>query len=447
MLDSLNKIPKGVNLIIFIWALVGLFLLLRDRGVRKEKLFYISLGMIGFMIFWRALIETISSRYVLGLILPFTGLAAYLLFDVMTKRRHLLVRLALCTAIIISGYIFLRMNLDSSFRNYSSTVISEIFADMEKEDVRGNYKFSAGWRDFSRVFFTSRLNGRITPVKDILVHDYVVDYRNVYPDTFFNMESRMLDDDPVAMDRLRPHMLASLIEDTRKHKKQYIFFLSNGNQCVTISENRIPPYRPNLLENGDFEVLDSQEESYAKFKSNIENYALSQDVDESIRTPRGAYFCTASDLSLPPDVNTQESGAIAGKYSVRIQSRTTSPRSKYSIDFIPRGTDITSLMFDRRFSNGEYDYSMLVKGKKGTQVRILYEAWKNGIRETVPLGIFTIPDKRLFQITTRFSVDGLEQGDYFQVGVSVQNGEAYLDNFSLTQSESAVPAASDANPD
>ena len=102
-------------------------------------------------------------------------------------------------------------------------------------------------------------------------------------------------------------------------------------------------------------------------------------------------------------------------------------------------------MFDRRFSNGSYEYSALVQGEKGTRVRLLHEVCKDGNREVRSIALLRIPDKRLFLITAHFTVGDLEQDDYFQVGASVQNGEAYWDNFSLTQTVLAVSGAAESS--
>ena len=419
MLESLEKIPKGVNLILFIWAAVGLFFMLRDPKARKEKIFYACLAMIVFMVLWRTLIKLISSRYAICLILPTVVSAAYLIY-VQGKRRHVLVRVAFSVAILISGYLFLKMNTNSVFRNYSSEILSEIFRGIESGS-REKHIYVASWKDFSRVYYATRLGDSISSIRDKDIHDYVLNYRSVYPDTYLNVESRSIQDDPVVVDMLRGRQIASLIDDTDKDKKQFVFHVSSGNQCVPVSETRIAPYRPNLLDNGDLEQLDTPEESFGKLKTHIEQYAVSRNADEPIRTPRNAFFHTAQELAFPPDVNTQESGAIDGKNSVRIN--------------IPDGS--AGLMFDQRFSNGEYDYSMLVKGKTGTQVCIYYETEKNDCRETQPVATFTVPDKRLFRITSKISVGDLDGEDCFRLGVSVRNGEAYFDDFSLMPSPSA----------
>ena len=421
MLEALEKIPKGVNLILFIWGAVGLFFLLRDPKARKEKVFYAILAMSIFMASWRVMQKLISSRYAICLILP-TAVSAASLIYIQGKRRHVLVRVAFSVAILISGFLFLKMNTNSVFRNYSSNILSEIFKDIES-GTGEKHMYVASWKDFSRVYYATRLGDSISSIRDKDIHDYVVNYRSAYPDTYFDVESRSIADDPVVMDILRDKQIASLIDDTDKHKKQYIFLLSSENECVPVSENRIEPYRPNFLENGDLEQLDSPEESFHKLKSHVGKYAVFHGAGEPVRTPCNAFFHTAPDIAFPPEVNTQESGAINGKNSVRIS--------------IPDGS--ADLMFEQRFSNGEYDYSMLVKGETGTQVCVFYETEKNGCRKAMPVATFTVPDKRLFRITSKISLEDLDQEDCFRVGVSVRNGGAFFDDFALTPSASGKP--------
>ena len=145
--------------------------------------------------------------------------------------------------------------------------------------------------------------------------------------------------------------------------------------------------------------------------------------------PRHAYFSAVEDLEVPPEVNAENDFRIAGDHSVRIKAS---------------GKDVF-LMFDREFPNGEYEYSVLVTGKKGTRLRLVYEVYGDRGREVRPIATFNIPDKRLFQITAHFSVRDLAPGEHFQAGVLVQKGEAYFDNFSLNESEPEVSAAPGAN--
>jgi hypothetical protein len=41
MLEAAQKIPKGVNIVIFIWALIGLYFLLRNPKIRKDFYFWL----------------------------------------------------------------------------------------------------------------------------------------------------------------------------------------------------------------------------------------------------------------------------------------------------------------------------------------------------------------------------------------------------------------------
>lgn len=428
MLESLGKIPKGVNIIIFIWAAIGLFLLFRDPKLRKEKLLYIGLAAIGFMAAWRVLFQVETSRYFSGLILPFTVLASYFLYN-SGKKRHGLVRLALSGAIVITGIIILKMNVDSVTWNESGTAISEIFRTIDASRD-GNYYFRAPWKDFRRIYYFSHLNGNIDGVYDPV--KIITNYNNVYTDTVLNVESKEIAGDARIQDELRRkyRLIASLIEESNLKKKQLLYVLSNDNRCVPVPEDRIPPYRANLLDNGDMEELDSPEESREKLKTHMGQYAPSMTPEDPALTPRHAYFSVSDELTSPPEVNAESKGRIDGNHSVRIRHYQNKP---------------VFLMFDKPFPNGEYEYSVLVRGEKGTRLRLVYEVCRDGGSEVHPIATFNIPDRRLFQITTRFSVQRLNPGEHFRAGVLVQKGDAVFDNFSLNEVGTASDAASGAD--
>lgn len=442
MYDALGSIPKGVNIVIFIWAAVGLVMMLRDPKFRKERFFFLSLAVVGFMALWRILIGIDTSRYAAGLILPFTVSAAYLLY-VARKKRHLPVRLVLCVALICSGFIIPKMILDSVFRNYSSDVMSEMFRDLDR--THNDYAFLVPRKDLSRILFSSRLDRKLKAItmaegRDIerdVVCKYVTNYKRAYPDTVLNIESRTLKDNKTddktkekmekVLDILRPKQIASIVDDARKEKKQMVFILSTGNQSGPVSENRIPPYRPNLLDNGDLEEQDSPEESGTKMNAHLGD--LIADGGAALAAagpPRNAFFSVEATPETIPEFRIQNDDAIDGEHSVRIRA----------------GEVAAYMMFDKRFSNGQYDYSMLIKGETDTNVAIICEINReDGGSKIRRIALFTIPDRRLFQISTHFSMEDLNGGDDFRIGVSVEKGEAFFDNFSLTPADSGVPGA------
>lgn len=423
MLESLEKIPKGINIIVFIWAMIGLFLLLRDPKIRKEKMFHVCLAVVGFMAVWRILANIDTSRYAAGLILPFVVFASYFLYN-SRKRRHGFVRFVLYVAIACSGFIILKMNCDSVTRNESAVVVSETFRTIDA--TNGNHMFRAPWKDFRRIYYYSHMKDNIMGVYDPA--KLIMDYNYVFKDMVLNIEAKNIADYPDVQKKLKQKykLIASLIEESNVKKKQFIYILSSDNRCVPVLKEEIPPYRPNLLDNGDLEELDTPEESLEKLKSHFKHYAQSTDVaNMTVRTPRAACFSAESSSSSLPEASALNDFRIAGNNSARIR--------------IPHGT--ASMVFDRRFSNGDYEYSVLTQGKKGTRVRLLYEVGKGGSREVRQIATLLIPDGRLFLITAHFSVEDLGQDDFFQVGASVQNGEAYLDNFSLTTAEPVTSAA------
>ena len=161
-------------------------------------------------------------------------------------------------------------------------------------------------------------------------------------------------------------------------------------------------------------------------------------VDPAARTPRAAFFTfvpsdedasPASGTASPPEFGMQDDFSIEGHRSARIRA----------------ASGMASLMFEKRFSGGgRYEYSMLVQGEAGTDICIFYEVCRaDGGRESRTVANLTLTDKRLFQVTTHFPADDLEEGDGFQVGVSVQHGEAYFDNFSLTPDQPENATAPD----
>ena len=431
MLESLEKIPKGVNIVIFIWAMIGLFLLLRNPKMRKEKLFLISLGILSFMAAWRVLFHISTSRYAAGLILPFVIFASYFLYN-SRKRRHVLVRLVLYAAIACSGVIVLKMNLDSVTRHESAVAVSEVFRAVDGSG--GNYMFRAPWKDFPRIYYFSRMKDGILGVYE--PDTFILNYSNVFKDTVLYIETKDIwgnDREKTAgtdsgnrksarvQEKLnrKYKLIASLVEDVDDNKKHFIYILSSDNRCVPVLKDRIPPYRPNLLDNGNLEELDTAEESREKLKSFLGDRSLPPDAAGPVAgTPRSVGFSVGPDSTTAlPEVGIQNDSRIDGNNSARIS--------------IPDGT--ASMIFDRRFSNGDYEYSMLVQGKKGTTVRAVCEITKDGVRTVRQIATLLIPDGRLFLITTHFSVEDLGQDDFFQVGATVRNGEANLDNFSLTR--------------
>ena len=447
-----ETIPKGVNEVLFVWAAIGIFLLLRHRKDLKDQAFlYIGLIVIAFMIFWRMFFLNISSRYSFGLILPFAVIASGFLLDGLKKRRRPLVRFALFAAIAVSTVVMVWMNFNGLTRNGHYDVVAEIFSDLdnpkgtEKQPVlpkqKANHVFTVEKEHFFHIGVIGGLERTHMEAmdNDMTLDEYLADYTQMYPETLVNIMSRDPDATP-KKDGYKITKIVSLCENKKKPKYRLIYSIvpDSANRCVPVSASQIGPYPANLLENGDFEHADSAEESAEKLKLHLPEGAMT--ATEEFRTPRNAFFSAEPPekrkldamlevrwdwvrnlINIPqqrlPECGLVSGGdAIAGNGSARINAPDVPAR----------------LMFERQLPDGNYECTLLVRGSRETEITVLYDVSRNGERETVPVATARLTDKRPYRITARFSVDDLAAGDWFQFGVGVVKGDACLDNVTLT---------------
>ena len=435
-----ENVPKGVNEVLFVWTAIAIFLLLRHReDLKNQAYLYIALIVIAFMTFWRVFFLNISSRYTSGLILPYVIFASFFLFNGLTKRRRRLIRLALLAAIIGSTVCMVWMNFNGLTRNQHYDVVGAIFSGIDA--TKENHVFTVQKENFFRIGVIGGLDrSRMEAMGDEMTLDeYLADYSRIYPETLVNIMSRDNNEEPVK-NGYRITKLVSLTENKKKPKYRLIYSIvpDSGDRCVPISASQIGAYPVNLLENGDFELMDSAEESAEKLKLHVPEGAMT--ASEEFRTPRNAYFSAEPPekkkldamleirwdwvrnlINIPrqrlPEFGLASGGdAIAGNGSARINAPDVPAR----------------LMFERQFPDGTYECTLLVRGSRGTEISLLYDVYRNNERKTVPVATARLTDKRLYRITARVSVDALAEGDWFQFGVGVVKGEAALDNVTLT---------------
>ena len=440
ILKGFENIPKGVNEVIFVWMVISVVLLLRHQRTLKDKEYlYIALIVIAFMSFWRVFFLNISSRYSSGLILPFVIFASYFLYDGLNKRRRLLIRLALLAAIVASSIVLFCMNFNGLTRNHYCDVVAEIFSDID--GARGNHIFTVEKENFFRIGVIGDLDrADMEAIDDEITFDkYLAGYTRVYPDTIVNFLSKGAYVEP-EKSGYKLTKIVSLCENPKKQKYRLLYSIAtdSANRCVLIPENGIVPHQSNLLENGDFEGLDSPEESAAKMGLCLQEEATPP--AEGFRTPRNAFFF------MPPPKKTQLQALLDVPWEWL--AKIVQPKPKQSpecglasgADAIAEDTSVrilapglpARLMFEQRFPDGSYECSILVRGKKGTEITVLYDTCRDNERETVTVATAILSDRRLYRISARFNVDGLAEGDSFQFGVEVAKGEACLDNVTLT---------------
>ena len=435
-----ENVPKGVNEVLFVWAAIAIFLLLRhQKELKNQAYLHIALIVIAFMTFWRVFFLNISSRYTSGLILPYVIFASFFLFNGLNKRRRPLVRLALLAAIIGSTVCMVWMNFNGLTRNQHYDVVGAIFSGIDA--TKENHVFTVQKENFFRIGVIGGLDrSRMEAMGDeTTLDEYLADYSRIYPETLVNIMSRDNNEEPVK-NGYRITKLVSLTENKKKPKYRFIYSIvpDSADSCVPISASQIGPYPANLLENGDFELMDPAEESAEKFKLHVPEGVMT--ATEEFRTPRNAFFSAEPPEKRKTDAQMEvrwdwvrklinyprqrlpECGTISGEDVIAGNNS-----ARINAPDIP-----ARLIFERQLPDGNYECTLLVRGSRGTEITVLYDVYRNNERKTVPVATVRLMDKRLYRVTARFSVDGLAGGDSFQFGVGVVKGEAALDNVTLT---------------
>lgn len=396
---------------------MGLCILTRRSNVIVQVGLLIILLMAG----WRSMIHLTSSRYASGLLFPFTFFATYSIYFLGKSKRKALHCLLLCTGIACIA-LWIQKNYNRSQINSNLKIVAEIHDAYNSG--RDEYILVSNDEENLRIMRMEKKKNKIyqyirqdnRTIKEIYnqlsyaldqntLFDIVVNARNSAP---FEPYNNSLTE--------TKHVL-SFFSQKNKKKRHFVYAIKSLVACPPVSSsNRISP-ECGILENGDLEIIDSEQDSYLKLKKHIGTFDPNKEYDASLRTPFNAYFYNAKNIPEPyPFYTCTDVGAISGKYSAYVKCGT-----------IQQGY----LIFYQKFMNGNYELSFLIKGTQGTRICILCDKYTNKKWQPVPLAFFTVPNKGLFHPIVNFSIDDLEPGDYFLVGVYIQNGEAFFDNFAL----------------
>ena len=419
MFESLFvTISKGVNEYVFVIGIVGFVLLLLQK-TRLSAGFHTCVVVAALMISWRIAYKIESSRYSFGLIYLFALVIAWQLSNTLRARNRFLKAFSIfliCGCLFFFGKKLYGMNQISQ----NISVVADTFRQYAASDK--DYAFRVQDDDYSRLRHYSGIKDMdVTYSMDKQVlNEIIADYNRAYQDLIVAFRAGESEKDIIdpGIDKTKYRQILSLFSQKNKKKKYHCFLIRSNVSCRAISPSAFVPPENNLLVNGDVELADSPEASFAKLKKEIPGYESFYGVNEAIRTPENAYYYNKpAFMQDSPRYDDSDSDPIVGKRSVRIDMRNGE----------------AFVRFYQKFSNGNYSYSMLVRGKTGTEVGMQYLVFRNNKGETHPLATFTLPDKRLYELSVSFSVDDLADNDYFRVAASVENGEAYLDQFSLTQ--------------
>ena len=414
-----TTIPKSVNEFIFVLAAIGIVLLIQ----RKEKRLYSCLlPLTALMVAWRLVFRIDSSRYALILIYPLTFFAAYLLGNLLKsgKKYSKIILLGLLAVIM---FFWSKKNYDVTQINTNLNVIAEIHERYNKTNK--DHTLVMHFEDAGRVLYHERTKGPCVLYSDAqaisdfssLLNNFRIVNFNILYDLIVNPKDTCRI--KVAQNRIRYKQILSIFCQKNKKKKHCMFLVETLADCRPVSRKDILYDENNILDNGNFEDVDSPERSYSKFKAHIDDYSTFYEYNPLIRTPRNAFFDNAASTTQSrPYYNCSNDNPIAGQHSVCITNTTSSG---------------SMILFEQKIPAGEYEYSALVRGKKNTKINLLYYANVEKKWHLNTLATFIVPDKRLYLIKASFVVDTPAKDDYLRVGASMAGGTASFDNFMLNR--------------
>jgi hypothetical protein len=409
---------KNVNEFIFFLGVGGICFLAAKKN--KSLNFYVATFTVLFMITWRLPFGNISSRYYSSLIFPFCFFASCFLekISIITNKR------IISTGILVIVFVFW------AYKNYYLTQVNTnlfVIGDYLDQTHRttDNCQLKMYYSDAIRIFPNIKKDDSVKMYFD----DKDIKDVSSFAEGFQTVNSTILYDIIIKKNtslRIKAKnkniifkQVLSLFYQRNMKNKHCMYYIKSIIPCNVVSLNSEIFPESGVLKNGDLELLDTPEHSFKKMKDHIGNYELFFENDSSVRTPVNAYFHNATEQTrFHPYYNCTDSNAISGKYSALIKNN--------------RKDALSYLIFNQAFKSGEYEYSILTKGEKETQICLFIDLYHDGKWDVKPLAFFVIPDKRLYQISVPISVQHLKNNEYFLVGVYVQNGQAYFDNLKVS---------------
>jgi len=234
--DFIAKIIKGVNIIIFIWMIPGVYFMLRKRRGKDNRKLYLCFAVAGFMIAWRIAIRIITSRYSVALIIPFVFFAAFFLVN-SGKKRHGLVMLALCVFVICTFVIYAKMNFDSISRYHYSTIVSDVF---RKYDETRKRDYVVRRAEYYRLSFMSATNSVVRPIRDSeTFRDFLGKQDSICPPLIVYYQVRK--DKDILRGYRKVRKLVSIPQNEEGTKKQIICSVTPEPESIPDSETMIEP--------------------------------------------------------------------------------------------------------------------------------------------------------------------------------------------------------------
>lgn len=406
----IRTIPRGINEILFLIGIAGFIHFYKHK--KKDNTCKLFLIITAFMFTWRVLVRIQSSRYCAILIVFFIFAASYFLYTILKETKRGLIYFSVLFVLLFFYQVIKVFHID---HDGSYAIIDLI---KRKENVFSDF-FLVYYKDYYRCAVQN---------KHIILHDmspkelieHLEDIKKPY-DYYASSIIRKNDSFLEKKEFQDKTKIVLSSKDNKKSKNRHIVFQINSNSFYKpVSKSQVSfSSDGNLITNGDFELIDSQEDSFNKLKAYNKSYNLYFDKTSLNKTAANTYFYTGSDLSSMPTFTVSDENPIHGNKSV----------------YIHFSDGLCCLYFSQKFKSGSYSCSFFVQGKTGTEIGLFRNTYIDSKGCVIPLVIYTLPNRLLHKITVNFSTEHFSPNDYFLLGVWVKNGTAKLDCFELLNSD------------
>lgn len=399
----LQTIPNGVFITYLCFGLLGLFVFVKNNI--KNNQCHALLAIIIFMVLWRVVIGISSKRYASALIPIFLGLTVYILFRLRNCKEKIFSYIFWVTFLLIliidfysvfksRPYKYIHLNTADCISYFAKN--KTINVCVEKKEI-DRLRYYTPKSNNVNIFFLRPWEHNI------------YEFSSSYSSLLYISSDGQRSINP-APDSFSYECICALRSGKNKEKR---FFLIHENIiCEPIGFNQIHPVEDNLLQNGDFEIVDSLEESNRKNEAHLRFYK--SNIYPEYITPKNVFYYSNRFNSFQRFI-LDSNDSIDGMYSLRIESNSRSAHSR----------------FYQRFKSGNYNIDLYVKGSPNTSVTLYYDILVKNEWVVVPITKFVIPDKRVFHISKDFLTTKQDPNSYFQIGVYITNGQAIIDNVTI----------------
>ncbi len=391
----LNTIPKGINEYFFYISIVSALLSLT---IKRDKRVLVLLSIALFMIIWRVFIRITSSRYSIAIIYP-----SILLYSIALAQFCLSIKILFAKRIVFLAFLFLLIIFAIKDTSISITNhrIKDVVDFMHFISTKKKVSFFIQSKEEKRLSFYT---DKTIPINEITETEYYFYYiREYHSNSDFD-----------CIHRISSHKdNFQVTQDSSK--KIYSFSQGGKNKNYFTLTKRNKPYLDvfysfvetnNMLDNGDFEEIETRENHINRSKQYLHQYPNSHET----LFAKGSFFHfgKSSPLSESDYFGIISSDTISGSHSAKIS---TLGYPGY-------------LFFYEHLDPGVYILAFLTKASPQTDISTLVNI--NGSVQYFPAN-FTINDYGLHQATVGFFV---QKCDFFMLGFSV-NGTVTIDNVVL----------------